>query len=74
MEFEVDSLGNKKELLSYSRKAGTGVLAVARRLTLLSPPAPELSPVRRDRSYLGPKAPLTTEVPPSCIISAARAV
>ena len=54
------------------RSRETGVLADARRLTL--PPAPELSPVHRDKSYLGPRAPLTTEIPTSCIISAARAV
>ena len=72
--FEIDRLTVWATRSSCGRTVGsrgTGVLAVARRLTLLSPPAPELSPVHRDKSYLGPRAPLATDIAPCCIVSAA---
>ena len=69
----ISPIGNLKAAVVVG-SGGTGVLADARRLTLRSPRAHEFSPVHRNKSHIGPRAPPKTEIPPSYIASAARAV
>ena len=76
-EFQIDRLTVRAKRSSCCRTVwsrGSRVLAVARRLTLLSSPDSELSPVHLDKPYLPPREWLTSEIRPSCFITAARAV
>ena len=68
----ISPIGNLKAAVVVG-SGGTGVLADASRLTLLSPSLLNSHQFIVKNPILGARAPLTTEIPPSCTSSAAPA-